>query len=68
MYSNEILEIVGKSLVSDMYYIRDAFINLCNWVVNTWTIKKWNPVWDTKRYDDAYCEINLLDTTHEKTD
>ncbi len=75
--SNEVIESVGKSLVFEFLYMRDAFANFCSWVVDTWSIKKWNPewdktnvwynTWDTKRYDDAYCEINLLDTTHEKT-
>ena len=77
--SNETLEMVGKSLASDMYYIRDVCANLWNWVIDTWSIKEWNPtwdkVWDTKMYDDAYCDVNFLDrdhfiieTSHEKTD
>ena len=80
--SNETLEIVGQSLASDMYYIRDVCANFWNWVIDTWSIKEWNPrwdkvwdttkVWDTKRYDEAYSDLNLLDTdhlvSHEKTD
>lgn len=85
MYSNEILESVGKSLVFDFLYVRGAFANLWNWVIDTWSIKEWNPrwdstkvwdtttkvwdtKWDTKRYDEAYCDLNLLDISHEKTD
>ena len=69
--SNETLEMVGQSLVSDILYFQGAFTNFWNWVIDTWSIK----VWDTKRYDEAYCDVNFLDTdhfiietSHEKTD
>ena len=77
--SNETLEMVGQSLVSDILYFQGAFTNFWNWVIDTWSIKEWNQtwdkVWDTKRYDEAYCDVNFLDTdhfiietSHEKTD
>ena len=90
--SNEVIESVGKSLVFDFLYIRGAFTNVWNWVIDTWSIKEWNPKWDstkvedtttkvwdtttnvwdtkwdTKMYDEAYCDLNLLDISHEKTE
>ena len=87
MYSTEMLEIIGKSLIFDFLYVKGACTNVWNWIIDTWTIQKWNPkwdittkvwdktnvwetTWDTKRYDEAYCDVNFLDITidisHEK--
>ena len=74
--SNEVIESVGKSLVFDLLYVRGAFTNFWSWVIDTWSIRKWNPEWDTtkvwdttkewdtKRYDEVYCDVNFLDTDH----
>jgi len=57
-------------------------VNFWNWIIDTWSIQTWNPrwdkvcdttkawdtTWDTKMYDEAYCELNFLDISHEKTD
>lgn len=80
--SNEVIESVGKSLIFDFVYMKNACTNAWNWVIDTWSIKKWNPewdpvldttnvwntTWDTKRYDEAYCDLNFLDRDHEKMD
>ena len=79
MYSTEMLEIIGKSLIFDFLYVKGACTNVWNWIIDTWTIQKWNPkwditskvwdtTWDTKGYDEAYCDVNFLDISHEKMD
>ena len=68
--SDEAIQMVGKSISSDVYRIIDACVNLWNWVIHKWdtiSTKKY----DTKKYDEAYSEVNnLLDSSssHEKND
>jgi hypothetical protein len=78
--SNEVIESVGKSIVFDFVYMKNACTSAWNWIIYTWSIQTWNPkwditskvwetnvwdtTWDTKRYDEAYCDLNFLDTDH----
>lgn len=62
--SPETIENVGKSLVTDMLLLRNVCINFWNWVTHKFTI--FDTKYDTKKYDDAICEVSLLESSHEK--
>jgi hypothetical protein len=66
--SDDAIQLVGKSIASDVYRIIDACTNLWNWVLcklSTMSTTKY----DTKKYDEAYSEVkNLLDSSYEKND
>ena len=40
--SNEVIESVGKSLIFDFLYVKGACTNVWNWIIDTWTIPKWD--------------------------
>jgi len=66
--SDDAIQLVGKSIATDVYRIIDACTNLWNWVIHKWSTMS-TTKYDTKKYHNAYSEVkNLLDSSYEKND